>query len=262
MPHVSWSTLLPILVIRFSYLTIRFRFMGYWALRASTACQWAGRSVIAIDWSASCKLLLRTPSKLTNNCFSATLILDLESDFRKLGSVAMLRSLVRILRTSLVQIDMEMAKKYANQRYALTSHWKRCRRMCDSINGSGDLDLWPSDLETGTLVISKVWNLHSEFGHARHSGSRVIRYERDGRTDGRKQSLLPLPYGRGIIMAAKEKHCLVSASVDLRKPHFGSSGRTARAIVTEKCKTQCPVQTRPVLCVLCKIAANSVHGVQ
>ena len=34
MSHVSWSTLLPILAIRFGYLTIRFRFMGYWALRA------------------------------------------------------------------------------------------------------------------------------------------------------------------------------------------------------------------------------------
>ena len=43
-------------------------------------------------------------------------ILHLESDFRKLGSVAelsVLRSLIRILRASLAQIDTEMAEKYA-----------------------------------------------------------------------------------------------------------------------------------------------------
>ena len=46
---------------------------------------------------------------------------------------------------------------------------------------------------------TKVGNLRSEFGHARPSGSRVIRYVRDKRTDrqtdrrtdGQKQSLLP-----------------------------------------------------------------------
>jgi len=40
-------------------------------------------------------------------------ILDLESDFRKLVSVAVLRSLIRILRASLAQIDTEIAEKYA-----------------------------------------------------------------------------------------------------------------------------------------------------
>jgi len=48
-----------------------------------------------------------------------------------------------------------------------------------------------------------VGNIHSKFGHARPSGSWVIRYVRDGRpdrrtdrqTDGQKQSLLP--YERG-----------------------------------------------------------------
>jgi len=39
------------------------------------------------------------------------------------------------------------------------------------------------DLETGMPVASKVENLHSECGHARPSGSQVIRYVRDGRTD-------------------------------------------------------------------------------
>ena len=52
---------------------------------------------------------------MTNNCFFSDKILDLESDFRKLGSVTMLRSLIRILRVSLVQIDTEVAEKYAKQ---------------------------------------------------------------------------------------------------------------------------------------------------
>jgi len=58
------------------------------------------------------------------------------------------------------------------------------RTMCVSINGRGDLDVWPVDLETGTRVASEVGNLYSEVGHARPSGSPVIRYVRDGRTDG------------------------------------------------------------------------------
>jgi len=36
-----------------------------------------------------------------------------------LGCVQVLRSLIRILRASLVQIDTEMTKKYSNQRYAV-----------------------------------------------------------------------------------------------------------------------------------------------
>ena len=69
--------------------------------------------------------------------------------------------------------------------------------MCLSISGPGNPDLWPFKLETGTRVSSKVGNLHSEFGQARPSGSRVIRYVRDGQTDGQKQRLLPVYYGRG-----------------------------------------------------------------
>ena len=38
----------------------------------------------------------------------------LAPDFLKLGSVTTLRSLIRILHASLVQIGMEMAEKYAN----------------------------------------------------------------------------------------------------------------------------------------------------
>jgi len=45
--------------------------------------------------------------------FFGNKILNLESDFRKLGSVAVLRSLIRILCVSLVQTDTEMAEKYA-----------------------------------------------------------------------------------------------------------------------------------------------------
>ena len=40
-------------------------------------------------------------------------ILHLESVFRKFGSVAVLRSIIRILRASLAQIDTEMAEKDA-----------------------------------------------------------------------------------------------------------------------------------------------------
>ena len=40
-------------------------------------------------------------------------------------------------------------------------------------------------------VASKAGNLYSEFWHARPLDSRVIRYVRDARTDGQKQSLLP-----------------------------------------------------------------------
>ena len=50
---------------------------------------------------------------------------------------------------------------------------------------------WPFDLETGVRVASNVGNLHFEFGHAGPSGSRVIRYVRDERTDGQKQRLMP-----------------------------------------------------------------------
>jgi len=58
----------------------------------------------------------------------------------------MLRSLIRILCASLVQIDTEMAEKYAKQGQTTSGMQyvcirKICRRMCVSINGSGDLDL-------------------------------------------------------------------------------------------------------------------------
>jgi len=58
------------------------------------------------------------------------------------------------------------------------------------------------DLETGMRVASEVRNVHSEFGHSRPLGSRVIRYVRDGqtdeRTDGEKQTL-PAPFLRAVV---------------------------------------------------------------
>ena len=69
------------------------------------------------------------------------------------------------------------------------------RTMCVSINGPGDLDLWPFDLETGMLVASKVGNFFSKFGHARPSSSRVISYVCDGRTDGRTKNC-PFPHNK------------------------------------------------------------------
>jgi len=47
------------------------------------------------------------------------------------------------------------------------------------------------------VVASKVGNDHSEFGHARPSGSRVIRYVCDGRTDGRTKAKLTVPFPTG-----------------------------------------------------------------
>jgi len=61
--------------------------------------------------------------------------------------------------------------------------------MCVSINGP-DPDLRPFDLETGMRVASKVKNLPSKFGHAKPLRSEIIRYVRDGQTDGKKHPLL------------------------------------------------------------------------
>jgi len=46
-------------------------------------------------------------SEINNSVFFGDKILHLESDFRTLGSGAVLRSLIRILRASLAQIDIE-----------------------------------------------------------------------------------------------------------------------------------------------------------
>jgi len=55
-----------------------------------------------------------------------------------------------------------------------------------------------------------VGNLHSEFGHARPLGSRVIHYVRDRRTDGRTDGrtkakpTAPFPTGGGIIIIIRK----------------------------------------------------------
>jgi len=56
-------------------------------------------------------VLVLLTCEIDNELFSGDKILHLESDFRKLGSVAVLRSLT-ILRTSLAQTDTEKAEKY------------------------------------------------------------------------------------------------------------------------------------------------------
>ena len=82
---------------------------------------------------------------------------------------------------------------------AIRKTWRTM--MCVSINGPGDLDLWPFDIETGVRVASEVGNLSSKFGNARPLGSRIIRYVRDGRTDRRTKDTrtTPFPTSGGII---------------------------------------------------------------
>jgi len=90
------------------------------------------------------------------------------------------------------------------------------RTMCASIDGPGDPDLWPFDLETGIRVASKVWNLPSKFGYARPLDSRIIRYVRDRqtdkqsdrRTDGRTKPTLISPFltDGSIIREASGRH--------------------------------------------------------
>jgi len=64
--------------------------------------------------------------------------------------------------------------------------------MCVSINGPGD-----PDLNTGMQFASKVENLPSKFEHGRPLGSRIIRYVRNGWTDGRTKATLT---GGGTII--------------------------------------------------------------
>ena len=97
-------------------------------------------SPLSIDRCSSSVAPIRR--ELTNK-FVGDKILDLESDFRKLGSVAMLRSLIRILRASLVQIDAEMAEKYAEQQHSAVCGKFALEDMRQDvcINGPRDLDL-------------------------------------------------------------------------------------------------------------------------
>jgi len=54
-----------------------------------------------------------TVKKTHKQLFFGDKILDLESDFWKSGYVPVLRSLIRLLRARLVQINTEMAEKYS-----------------------------------------------------------------------------------------------------------------------------------------------------
>ena len=66
-----------------------------------------------------------------------------------------------------------------------------------SINGPGDPDLWPFDLETGIRVASKAGNLPSKFGHAIAFGfSNYSSYATQWQTD-KDNVYCRLPYGRG-----------------------------------------------------------------
>jgi len=104
--------------------------------------------------------------------------------------------------------------------------------MCISINRPSDLDLWLFDLETGLRVASKVGKLCSKFGHARPLGSRIIRYVRDGRTDGRTKATLiaAFPTGGGLISGNR----LISVTVTERPVRLGCHGNKGR-------KTSCIV---------------------
>jgi len=80
--------------------------------------------------AAALRLCCYARPKSSTNCFSATKI---ESDCRKSGSVAVLRSLIRILRASLAQNDTEMAEKYATfaEKYAKLGKAAKFRSVYD-----------------------------------------------------------------------------------------------------------------------------------
>ena len=62
-------------------------------------------------------------------------------------------------------------------------------------------------------VASNRGNIPSKFGHARPLRSRIIRYVRDGRTDGRTKATLNalLPYGRDITSKTNHMHMFTGA---------------------------------------------------
>ena len=91
------------------------------------------------------------------------------------------------------------------------------RTMCVSINGPGDLDLWPFDLETGVPVASKVGNLPSKFRYVRPLGSRIIRYVQ-------KQRLV-LPSLRGGGMMRLQPLTMVAATVMKLSEWTGNDSR-------------------------------------
>ena len=84
-----------------------------------------------------------------------------------------------------------------------------------------NFDLWPFDLETGVRVASKVGNLPSKFGHARPLSSRIIRYvragrtDRDRRTDGQKQRLLPPSLWSGACIIKRNENQSIKTEIQL-----------------------------------------------
>ena len=97
----------------------------------------------------------------------------------------MLRSLIRILRGSLVQTDTEMAEKYANQRYAVISHWKVCHRM-SALMGQVTLTF---DILTLKLVCESHLRWGTFLPNLGTIGLWILKlfamYVTDGQTDGR-----------------------------------------------------------------------------
>ena len=129
--------------------------------------------------------------------------LHLESDFRKFGTAAMLQFFTRKLRASLVETDREMVEKCTEQQDPAVCSELALDGMPQDVSALMGLVTFTFDLDTGMRVAWKMRNLHSEFGHDRPLGSRVIRYVRDGRTDRQKQSLLIPSYGR----ERNKEHC-------------------------------------------------------
>ena len=85
------------------------------------------------------------------------------------------------------------------------------RTMCVSVNGRGDLDLWPFYIETSMRVASKVGNLPSKFGYA--NPELFAMYATYGRTDGRTNATLIAP----SLRAAHNK-CMCVCTLCSEKP--------------------------------------------
>ena len=113
----------------------------------------------------------------------------------------MLRSLIRILRASLVQIDTEMAEKYAKQQQpaVIGSKFAFGRYAAGCVSALMGLVTLAFDRLTLKLICSShlsLGKLRSEFGHAGSLGSRIIRcivYGTGGQTVGQTKATLTAP---------------------------------------------------------------------
>ena len=178
---MSWSTLLPILVILRVFVSDLWA-IGRCARRPLVAID---RSAIAVNWCC-----------LHGRNWQITAIRRQNSRFRQRFSKIGLSYNCGPSLEYCVWVWCTLIRKWPrntpnnnNRRYAVSSDWKICRSMCQHWAW------WPWKWYA-RLVASKVRNLHSELLHARPSGSRIIRYVRDGRTD-KSNAYCPLPYGRG-----------------------------------------------------------------